>query len=271
MLPFATMADMKPILLLETGDAPCDVVETRLDGLRLRTDRTVRVVGTVRLAFHHDGGAPGAVRVLAAVDRASNLAEGGGTTLDIRYLALHSTAGRPCLESFLAEVIGLSTPDERAFKAGAGGWFYGFGATRPKPAERRPVERTTGLVDQSQRREKRVAVRVPVVMKVEGVAIKAQAYNISFSGLYILMDEDLPPEGTKVRVAYPVALHARPFTIHLVGDVVWCMPAMTSSQGGGVGVKISQIDDGAGGKAWLEYVAKEVDFGGAVKAAGRAD
>ncbi len=259
-------------LLLETGDARCVALSVRPDGMRLRLDRPARVVGTVRLAFEYDSEvAAGVVRMLAAVDGTSSGGDTNQPVVDIRFLALHTTEGRLCLRGFLADVIGLSAPDEQAFKAGAGGWFYGFGGARPKAAGRTPVQRESGVVAASQRRDPRVAVRVPVVLQVDGAVIKAQAYNVSASGLYVLLDEALPPVSTTVEVSYPVALHARPFTIALAGEVVWCMPAMTSSQGGGIGIQLSTIDDGAGGDAWREYVTREVEFGGAVKAGGRPD
>lgn len=266
----APAAQKTAALLLETGDAECVVLAIRPDGMRLRLDRPARVVGTVRLAFDYDGAAAsGVVRMLAAVDATASDGGVGQPVMDIRYLALHSTENKLCLRGFLADVVGLAVPDERAFKAGAGGWFYGFGGARPKAAASRPVARESGVVAASQRRDPRVAVRVPVMLTAGAAAFKAQAYNISASGLYVLLDEALPEVGTPVEISYPVALHARPFTIHLAGEVVWCMPAMTSSQGGGVGVQLSSIDDGAGGDAWREYVTKEVEFGGAVKAGGR--
>ncbi|MEZ4266022.1 MAG: PilZ domain-containing protein [Myxococcota bacterium] len=227
--------------------------------MRLHVDRVVSPGGTLKMAFQHSGGTPGAVRVMTAVDEVKEF--DGRTVIEARYLALHSVGGKECLASFLTEFVGVATPDASAYKEGAGGMFYGFRATRGTPPRPEgPVSRSTGQVQHSERREQRVVVRVPVVVRVGTDTFRAQAYNISFSGIYLLATETLPPVGTRVVVGFPVAMHAKPFNVKLSGEVVWAMPAMTATEGGGLGIRIAQIDDDAKGEVWREYIARESEF-----------
>ncbi|MGM0574662.1 MAG: PilZ domain-containing protein [Myxococcota bacterium] len=249
-------------LLLDTGDLPISVVQRTREGMRIRAGASAQVHGTVRLAFQFHGEHAGLVRMLTAVDDKVERAD-GGMDLDLRYLALHSTAGKACVEEFLEAVLGFEQIDPASFKEGAGGWFYGFRATRGTRREG-PVtaRRRGGITVESQRREKRVAVRVPVVFKIGEETYRGHAYNVSYSGLCVLSDEVLPDERTEVTVAFPVALHARPFKIRLLGEVMWNMEGMTSAHGGGFGMRLNRVDDGAEGKAWREYVEREARFGG---------
>jgi Tfp pilus assembly protein PilZ len=251
-------------VLTETGDVACRVLAKDANGLTVRVGKELRTQGTLRLAFDHDGATAGVVRLLAAVEGTD--AVGDEMDVHLRHLALHSTAGRACLREFLEGPLGIDAIDEAAFKEGAGGWFYGFHATRP--AARDAVKRkasSTAVIVESDRREQRVAVRVQVQVKHGARSAVCQAYNISASGVYVMSEDLLPGVGAEVEVVYPVALHAKPFNVRLFGAVVWEMPAMTSTRGGGLGIKLSRIDDGAGGEAWREYVQREVEFGGAVK------
>jgi Tfp pilus assembly protein PilZ len=246
-------------LLLETGDVPAKILRKNGEGMRLHVERVVSPGGTLKMSFQHVGSAPGAVRVMTAVDESKEF--DGRTVIEARYLALHSTAGKPCLASFLTEFLGVATPDPGAYKEGAGGMFYGFRATRgATPRPEGPLSRASGQVQHSERREQRVVVRVPVVVRVGTDTFRAQAYNISFSGIYLLATESLPPVGTRVVVGFPVAMHAKPFNVKLAGEVVWAMPAMTATAGGGLGIRISQIDDDANGEVWKEYIKRESEF-----------
>ena len=112
-----------------------------------------------------------------------------------------------------------------------------------------------------QRTERRVVVRVGVHFVLDGEAYAGQAYNVSHNGVYIISDDILREQGAPIEVAFPVALHAKPFTVFLRGEVVWLMPGMSTRMGGGVGVRVSSIEDGCGGKAWEEYVNREAEFG----------
>jgi Tfp pilus assembly protein PilZ len=228
--------------------------------MELLVDGEIPEDATFRLAIYHSGVTSGLIRLLCKVVQVRTSA--GQTTIELQYLAMHSTSGRPTLRAFLAEGLGV-TADEDAFKEGAGGWFYTCGEApprRPLKRERERARRSTGEV-KAQRTEVRVVVRVGVQFTVAGTTYAGQTYNVSENGVYIMSDDILPEVGTPVEVAYPVALHAKPFTIYLRGDVVWIMPGMTTSHGGGVGVRIATIEDGAGGKAWFEYVMRESSFG----------
>lgn len=252
------------LALLETGDHTCEVLEISESAMTVKFATSAQVSGTVRSVFDHDGAEPGRVRMLSAVQTAST-DETGAMEVELRHLALHSVAGKECLREFLGQALDMVDVDERAFKEGAGGWFYGFRATRPSAVSpSRRIQRGQVEVD-SQRREQRVAVRVSVQFTYGPSRYVGQAYNVSHSGVYILCDDVLPHQGAHVLLTFPVALHAKPFPVKLEGEVVWSMAAMTASRGGGFGLRLSVIEDGAGGEAWKEYVTKEAEFGGVVK------
>ena len=245
-------------LLLETGDVRCSVSSSSATHMEVTVDGQVPEEGTFRLAVYHSGFTSGLIRLLTKVVQVQT--QGSQSTLELQYLAFHSTSGRPAIRAFLLEGLGF-TADEEAFKEGAGGWFYSFGApVQRRAGERVRVRRATGEV-KAQRTEQRVVVRVGVHFKVGETTYPGQAYNISEKGVYIMSDEILPEVGTPIEVAFPVALHAKPFNIYLRGDMVWTMPGMSTSTGGGVGVRIAAIEDGAGGQAWNEYVTRESSFG----------
>lgn len=244
--------------MLETGDVRCAVIEAKQQYLVVHVEGHVPEDGSYRLAVYHSGRASGLVRMLCNVDEVKTGMT--GTSLKLRFLALHSTAGKPALRAFLQEGLGVSEPDEQAFQDGAGGSFYNCKESRPKQVNRERVRRATGEV-QAQRAERRVIVRVGVHFRIGEDSYAGQAYNVSQNGVYIISDDILPAQGTQIEVAFPVALHAKPFTIFLRGEVVWVMPGMSTRQGGGVGVQVSSIEDGALGKAWEEYVNREAEFG----------
>ena len=164
------------------------------------------------------------------------------------------------MRAFLAEGLGVVLTGGETFREGAGGAFFTFRKAKPKRKTKPSVNRSDGDV-QRERNEQRIAVRVPVEFRIESAAFAGQAYNISTSGVYILSDDVMPERGTRVTVGFPVALHARPFTIDLQGEVVWTMPGMSTRAGGGIGIRIDTVDDGAKGEAWREYVSREAEFG----------
>jgi Tfp pilus assembly protein PilZ len=257
-MPEATHSPQIATLLLETGDVRCAVQTCSSTHMEIVVEGAVPEEGTFRLAIYHSGFTSGLIRLLCKVVQIQTSTT--QSTLSLQYLALHSTSGRAALRAFLSEGLGV-TADEGAFKEGAGGWFYTCGeAPKSCPVERERVRRATGEV-KAQRAEQRVVVRASVHFKVAETTYAGQAYNVSENGVYIMSDDILPEVGTPVEVAFPVALHTKPFTIYLRGDVVWIMPGMTTPNGGGVGVRVATIEDGAGGKAWLEYVGRESSFG----------
>lgn len=244
-------------LLLETGDVRCSVEQATSSHMEIAVEGSVPEDGTFRLAIYHSGFTSGLIRLLCKVVKVQTSA--AKTLMTVQHLALHSTSGRPALRAFLLEGLGVAA-DEDAFKEGAGGWFYRFGdVVQRRPPERERVRRATGEV-KAQRAEQRVVVRVGVHFKVSEETFAGQAYNVSEKGVYIMSDEILPPVGTPIEVAFPVALHAKPFIVYLRGEVVWIMPGMSTAKGGGIGVRVATIEDGAGGKAWNEFVMRESSF-----------
>lgn len=249
--------------LLETGDAPCTALPRGSEVLELHFDHEVPTTRTLRLAFRHRGEHPGLVQVLTAIEGSHS--EPGGMRMDARPLALHSTAGKECLREFLLRDLGHDRIDEQAFRTGAGGWFYGLRTGRPSAgSEAERVQRQNGHVVDTQRREPRVAVRVPLVFVVGEQRYQGQAYNISYNGLYVLTEEILPEEGTSIEVHYPLeAREGGRGEVTLFGEVMWTMSSMTSPTGGGIGIRIQRIDDGADGATWQDYIVWEMEFGGA--------
>ncbi|MDP6945067.1 MAG: PilZ domain-containing protein [Myxococcota bacterium] len=246
-------------LLLETGDVRCVVHECAAQQITIVVEGHVPENETYRLAIYHSGRASGLIRLLCKVVQVKT--SGSQTSLQLRILALHSTSGKHAIRDFLQEGLGTAEPDEEAFEDGAGGCFYSCTEPRPRPSVQRPrVRRSTGEA-KAERTERRIVVRVGVHFRLGDETYAGQAYNVSHNGVYIISDDILPEEGAPVEVAFPVALHAKPFTIYLRGEVVWLMPGMSTRQGGGVGIRVDTIEDGAGGMAWTEYVNREAEFG----------
>ena len=254
------------LVLSETGDHPCTVVRCEDGLLTVRLDAFVQLGANIRLSFEQ---LAGTVRVLArwmGMDR-----DDLGMELRCQLVALHATAGRDALEEFLEDVAGVEQPSDAQFKEGAGGLYYRFQA--PEAPEERPdpsYKRTTTSDVQSERREARIAVRVEVSYRTDTEEATARAYNVSSSGLYLLTESDLPTMGSDVEVSYPIPLHDRPLMATLYGEIVWIMDSMSAGTGGGLGIKISRIDDGANGGAWREYVARESSFGDSIALADNA-
>lgn len=246
-------------LLMQRGDAKCRIKRTsRTEMTLIVDDGAMPEDDSVRLAIYHSGSVSGVVRILAeVVNLETSLLE---TEMTVSFVALHSTGGSSCLRSFLSEGLGVTLSGQEVFREGAGGAFFTFRKAKPKGTASAPPSRTKGA-EQSARNENRIAVRVPVEFRIESAAFAGQAYNISNNGVYILSDEVMPERGTHVVVAFPVALHAQPFNIDLRGEVVWTMPGMSTRAGGGIGIRIDAVEDGARGQAWREYVSREAEFG----------
>jgi hypothetical protein len=254
-------------IMLTTGDVQCDVMVCSSSVMEVEVPDSMHATDTLRLVFQSEGAMSGTIRILASV--ISTVATGGGRmAITLRYMALHSTAGKLCLREFLTEALGHTEVFDDAFKEGAGGWFYGFRTTKPaaKPSRRAkesPAVESDAAQDSVEEevpvREVRVAVRIPAACRIGSENHKCQAYNISYSGVYVLLDASLPPEGETVEVALSIALHVKSFKVYLRGVVTWSVPGMTAT-GGGVGVRITQVRDGHDGKAWREYVDREAEF-----------
>lgn len=255
------LQSLQGTLLLETGDVACEVIGRSPVGIEVRSERVLAQTTRVRLMFAHEGAHPGDVRVLASVD--SNMVDDDGAVLQLRLLALHSSQGTLCLTGFLVDDLGVPRVDTAAFKQGANGWFYRFQDRWGDNMGNDQTVRSIKSVDVSlmKRREERVAVRVPVTLEVAGERFKGQAYNVSYSGVYILTEDVLPPVSTDIVVLYPLQLDGEAFETRLRGEVVWSMAGMDSTVSGGLGILLNAAEDGAAGAAWRDYVAQEADFG----------
>jgi len=243
------------VLLLETGDHDCQLLGCDGETLRIRVQGAVNLSKTVRLSFRRRG----LIRVLGLVQGHQSV--GAHTEVRVGLVALHSNDGMLYLEDFLSSALAVDQPDPSAYQAGKAGYYYRF----PKPSEPSSGDgsftRSTGADTPTERREPRIAVRVKVTYRVPGHdRVEAQAYNVSSNGLYLLSEHLLPPIGMDVEVDYPIPLHDRPLQAVLVGEVVWAMDSMSSGQGGGLGIRVSRVEDGAAGAAWKQYVDREASF-----------
>ncbi|MEC9073016.1 MAG: PilZ domain-containing protein, partial [Myxococcota bacterium] len=237
------------VVLLETGDHECVMLGCDGSTLRVRMRGEANLGKTIRLSFK----ARGLIRVLGLVTGTSG--HGGDTEVRLALVALHSNDGMLYLEDFLSSSLSVNTPDPSAYQAGKSGYYYRF----PKPSETEASEEApepaAATQTPSARREPRIAVRVTVTYKIHGMdRVEAQAYNVSSNGLYLLSEHRLPPIGLDVEVDYPIPLHDRPLHAMIVGEVVWAMDSMSSGQGGGLGIRINRVDDGAAGASWKQYV-----------------
>jgi len=250
---------LKATALFETGDVPCEVIGISSIGLEVRLGGFGRPQDSLRLVFDHHGAHGGAVRALCAVDgRRENES---GEILYLRLIALHSTDGVLCITGFLQDGLGVERINTAAFREGAGGWFYSFKA-RWKTGETK-AETAAEPADavEQKRREARIAVRDEVTLIVDGESHSARAYNISRSGVYVLVETVLPPVGVHLSITYEIPFSGGTVEARLHGEVMWSMASMNSATSGGIGVVLERVEDGAEGSAWHDYVDSEADFG----------
>ena len=250
---------LKATALFETGDVPCEVIGVSSIGLEVRLGGFGRPQESLRLAFEHQGAHGGSVRALCAVD---GRREGSaGEVLYLRLIALHSTDGVLCITGFLQDGLGVDRINTAAFREGAGGWFYSFKARWKADETSEPAQaESTGSVEQK-RREARIAVRDEVTLLVDGESHPARAYNISRSGVYVLVETTLPPVGVHLSITYEIPFSGGTVQARLHGEVMWSMASMDSATSGGIGVVLERVEDGADGAAWHDYVDSEADFG----------
>lgn len=245
--------------LFETGDVPCEVIGISPIGLEVRLKTSGRAQDSLRLAFEHNGAHGGSVRALCAVD--GRRESESGQVLYLRLIALHSTDGVLCITGFLQDGLAVERINTSAFREGAGGWFYSFKARwKSEAAEESPSASAHDEMEQK-RREARIAVRDVVTLVVDGVGHSARAYNISRGGVYVLVENVLPPIGVRVSITYEVPFSGGTVQARLHGEIVWSMASMDSATSGGIGVVLERVEDGAGGAAWHDYVDREADFG----------
>ena len=199
------------------------------------------------------------MRALCAVD--GRRESESGEVLYLRLIALHSTDGVLCITGFLQDGLGVERINTAAFREGAGGWFYSFKARwKTGDAEAEPGVEKTDDVEQK-RREARIAVRDEVALVVDGASHPARAYNISRSGVYVLVETVLPPVGVHLSITYEIPFSGGTVQARLHGEVMWSMASMDSATSGGIGVVLESVEDGADGAAWHDYVDSEADFG----------
>lgn len=250
------LADAGPVLLLQTEDIPLSVADMDSQGMTVAVDSRLVLEGIVRVGFQHTGEHPG--YVVMATAAVSSESSDRRSELRLDFLALHSRAGFQCIQEFLKVRMGIEQLPDNAFKAGAGGWFYRF------PAEDKSSTDTTELPAVgagTKRREPRVTVRVGISVRHGLGTHRSRAYNVSYSGLFVTSEEVLPPMGDRVEVIYPIPVSGRQSEIYLKGKVMWSAPGMSSAKGGGFGISIESVEDGANGEIWRKYVDHAASMG----------
>lgn len=250
---------LKATALFETGDVPCEVIGISPIGLEVRLNGYGRPQDSLRLAFDYEGPHRGAVRALCAVD--GRRESESGDLLYLRLIALHSVSGVLTITGFLQDSLEIDRVETAAFREGAGGWFYSFKARWKAEESTAPKPTPSAESVEQKRREARIAVRDKVELVLDGKNHQARAYNISRSGVYVLTDTVLPPVGVHLTIIYEIPFSGGSVQARLHGEVMWSMASMDSATSGGIGVVLGEIEDGAGGSAWHDYVDREADFG----------
>ncbi len=244
----------QPRLMLQTSDVPLVINSIDRDILQVFTDRSVHVERMARVAFQHYGNHSGLVVLGAAVKAQATSAE--GTEIQLRLLALFNKKQPECVEEFLTQRMGRDISSPIAFNEQTGGWLYKFEAmsAASKPAAAEPDS-------EKNRREPRASVRVALKIRVGFEDHVGEAYNVSTSGLFIILDTAQLKVGTMVQISYPVFWHGGHTDVAIKGRVCWEIESMTGGAGSGYGLIIEELDDGNNGDVWNAYVDREVAFG----------
>tara|TARA_B100000029_G_scaffold440582_1_gene457805 strand:- start:454 stop:918 length:465 start_codon:yes stop_codon:yes gene_type:complete len=142
-----------------------------------------------------------------------------------------------------------------AYNEQTGGWLYKFdamGAAKSASSTQDPDK---------QRREPRASVRVPLKIRIGFEDHVAEAYNVSASGLFIILDTAQVKVGSTVKIEYPVFWQGGHTDVSIKGRVCWEIESTTGDTGSGYGLVIEELDDGNNGDVWTSYVDREVAFG----------
>jgi hypothetical protein len=252
-MPSQEKARIQAVLLTNTGNLALKVLSLGKSRMLVRTPQPVKLPSNVRVGFAHRGDHKGRILMLAQVS--SVQVETGTTLIKLEYKALHSMDGKECITEFVRTNLGHEQLDERAFRFGRGGWFYQLKA---EPTAAGSKQEDDGA---SQRREERIPVRIPLMYAFEGDAFKAEAYNISFNGLFLLTESRLPPNGSELDVTFPILQGSHMQKVFLSGKVCWVGAGMSSADGGGIGLLIQSWTSDADHSLWRAFVQREIEFG----------
>ena len=237
--PATSGESLDATILLATRDVPAQMVPGLGRGfLEFRVRESLPLGGRHR--FWHQGAGYGVTVTLARITvcRAS---DDGSTTLWAAPRAVYARDGEAALRRFLARVLHIAHPVAERVSSVSGRWFYRFTDT--------PI-RLVEPSGETRRREERINVRTPVRVSGRGGPASGVVYNVSRSGLFVATTGDVPPVGGRLVVDYPIAAGV---PVRLDGEVMWSAPA-TVGLGGGVGLRLHGVDDGADGAAWDAYV-----------------
>ncbi len=246
-------ARIQAVLLTNTGNLALKVLSLGKSRMLVRTPEPVKLPANVRVGFAHRGVHKGRILMLAQVS--SVQAETGTTLIKMEYKALHSMDGKECIVEFVADALGHAEVDDKAFNFGRGGWFYQL---KTEPTSAALAAEDAGA---SQRREERIPVRIPLMYAYESEAYKAEAYNISFNGLFLLTESRLPPKESQLSVTFPILQGSQMQKVRLSGLVCWVGAGMSSVDGGGIGLLIKSWASEADAALWRAFVEREIEFG----------
>ena len=252
-MPSQDKARIQAVLMTNTGNLALKVLSLGKSRMLVRTPQPVKLPPNVRVGFAHRGSHKGRILMLAQVS--SVQAETGTTLIKMEYKALHSMDGKECVAEFVQHTLGHSEIDEKGFNFGRGGWFYQL--------KTEPVSAAVAAEDDgaSQRREERIPVRIPLMYAYEAEAYKAEAYNISFNGLFLLTESKLPPKEADLGVTFPILQGNQMQKVRLSGRVCWVGAGMSSADGGGIGLLITRWASEADASLWRAFVEREIEFG----------
>ena len=110
------------------------------------------------------------------------------------------------------------------------------------------------------RAHERVRVDVPCrftvdAQKVDGA--KGRIYNLGREGVFVATPDRVPDEGDAVRVRIMMRHKGKKRRVQLVGTVRWPMQRSDTQAGGGFGVEVRTVSDGAKGRlfhAFLDFL-----------------
>ena len=244
---------VQAVLLTNTGNVPLRVLSLGRTRALVRTTRPVRLPNKIRIGFAHHGEHPGRILMLATVSSLQDNPE--STMLKLDYVAIHSMDGKECLREFVSRDLGHQDIFESSFSYGRGGFFYRLDESHAPPKEESPE-----VDGASQRREERIPVRVPLSFDHPTGHSTGEAYNVSYNGVFILTEDELPPKGTVIEVSFPIRAQYDTHQVKFSGIVCWTGSGMTSAHGGGIGLQIDQWSSTDDSKLWQSYVRHEIEF-----------
>lgn len=192
----------------------------------------------------------------------------------LRWKWMYSPGSRASVEGVLKDFMGWGAEelqDER-FRDGEFGSVYCLDDTAPSEVVaainrlrevrtvRTPNNGSAESQDARLRRHERLQVDLPcrfVAGDNGEPPAQGTTYNISRGGLYVLTSQPVPSEGERVSVQLRIPVGPEGTTdVTLDGNVRWRLPCLSASVGGGFGLDVDAVEDGANGARLQEFLAE---------------